>query len=111
MANRQEDNAKVLKNAGAAEIITNENVNCQNLNETIEKLINDRMLLTQMGKNAEKLAALNVEDKIYKEIKKVLKKWKPWFFKHYRLKYKNRVIARKNWLFYLKRRLLKYVKK
>ena len=74
MANRQEDNAMVLKNVGAAEVILNENVNSQNLNDTINKLIDDRFLLNQMGKNAEKLAVLNVEDKIYNEIKKVLGK-------------------------------------
>ena len=39
MANRQEDNALVLKNAGAAEIISNESVNFQNLSITIDKLI------------------------------------------------------------------------
>ena len=64
----------VLKNVGAAEVILNENVNSQNLNDTINKLIDDRFLLNQMGKNAEKLAVLNVEDKIYNEIKKVLGK-------------------------------------
>ena len=71
MANRQEDNAKVLKNAGAAEIISNETVNYQNLSMTIDKLIEDKILLNEMGKNAEKLAPKNVEDKIYEEIKKI----------------------------------------
>lgn len=71
MANRQEDNAKVLKNAGAAEIISNETVNYQNLSMTIDKLIEDKVLLNEMGKNAEKLAPKNVEDKIYEEIKKI----------------------------------------
>ena len=74
MANRQEDNAQVLKNINAAEIIKNDEINYQNLSENINKLIFDRVLLDEMGKNAEKLAPQNVEDKIYEEIKKVVKK-------------------------------------
>ena len=73
MANRQEDNALVLKNAGAAEIISNESVNFQNLSITIDKLIDNRVLLNEMGKNAEILSPKNVEEKIYEEIKKVIK--------------------------------------
>lgn len=72
MANRQEDNAAVLKNAGAAEMILNEDVNFENLNASINKLINDKVLLNEMGKNAEKLAPHNVEEKIYEEIKKIV---------------------------------------
>lgn len=71
MANRQEDNALVLKNAGAAEIIQNETVNYQNLSMTIDKLIENRMLLNEMGKNAQKFAPQDVEEKIYNEIKKI----------------------------------------
>lgn len=74
MANRQEDNAKVLKNAGAAEIISNDVVNFQNLNETINKLISNKVLLNEMGKNASMLASNNVEDKIYNEIRKIVKR-------------------------------------
>ena len=73
MANRQEDNALVLKNAGAAEIILNEDVNFENLSSTIDKLIENKDLLNQMGKNAEKLATHDVEEKIYEEIKKIVK--------------------------------------
>ena len=74
MANRQEDNALVLKNAGAAEIITNESVNSENLSNTINKLIENKVLLNEMGKNAEKLATHNVEEKIYEEIRKIVKR-------------------------------------
>ena len=74
MANRQEDNAQVLKDVGAAEIILNDKVNYQNLSDTIDKLIEDKVLLNTMGKNAEKLAMRNVEDKIYYEIKKIVKR-------------------------------------
>ena len=71
MANRQEDNALVLKNIGAAEIILNDIVNYQNLSETINRLIEDRVLLNNMGKKAESLAPKDVEKKIYDEIKKI----------------------------------------
>ena len=72
MANRQEDNALVLKNIGAAEIILNDNVNFQNLGEKINYLVNNKILLTEMGEKAQKLAPKNVEDKIYNEIKKII---------------------------------------
>ena len=72
MANRQEDNALVLKNIGAAEMILNDRVNYQNLSETINKLINDKVLLNNMGKKAESLAPKDVLEKIYEEIKKVI---------------------------------------
>ena len=76
MANRQEDNAAVLKNAGAAEMIKNENVNFEILNDTINKLIENRVLLNEMGKNAEKLVVHDVEEKIYEEIRKIVKRGK-----------------------------------
>ena len=74
MANRQEDNALVLKNIGAAEMILNDRVNYQNLSEMIDRLIDDKVLLNNMGDNARKLAPENVEEKIYQEIKKIMKK-------------------------------------
>ncbi len=74
MANRQEDNALVLKKAGAAEMIHNETVNYQNLGNMIDKLVENRVLLNEMGKNAGKLASFHVEDKIYEEIKKIVKR-------------------------------------
>ena len=83
MANRQEDNALVLKNIGAAEMILNDRVNYQNLSETINKLINDKVLLNNMGKKAESLAPKDVLEKIYEEIKKVIS----WFLLKYGLKY------------------------
>ena len=73
MANRQEDNAKVLKNIGAAEIISNDIVNYQNLNNLIEKLINNKVLLNEMGIKSQSLAPKDVEEKIYEEIKKIVK--------------------------------------
>lgn len=72
MANRQEDNALVLKNINAAEMILNDRVNYQNLSEMIDRLISDKVLLNEMGKNAEKLAVNDAQEKIYQEIKKIM---------------------------------------
>ena len=73
-ANRQIDNAKVMEKLGAAKIITNEEVNYNNLAEMIDELVKDRNALSEMGKNANKIAIYNVEDKIYEEIKSIVKR-------------------------------------
>ena len=74
MANRQEDNAKVLQKIGAASIILNDEVNSQNLSSEINSIIKDRLHLSKMGKMAESLAPKQVEEKIYKEIKSLVNK-------------------------------------
>ena len=74
MANRQEDNAKVLQKIGAAKIILNEDINYQNLSENIDEIIADIVLLNEMGNRAFSLSQKNVEEKIYNEIKKVVSK-------------------------------------
>ena len=66
-------NAKVLENIGAAKIITNDSLNGEILNNTINSIILDKKVVEQMGKNAEKIATRDVEEKIYEEIKKVVK--------------------------------------
>ena len=68
--NHQEYNAKVLKNVGAAEIILDKDLNYNVLNNTINSLVKDKDKLAQMGKNAGKISKTNVQDVIYKEIKK-----------------------------------------
>ena len=73
-ANRQEDNALVLKKIGAAKMILNNEVNGINLSEEINEIIHDKLELEEMGKMAETIAPSNVEDKIYAEIEKILKK-------------------------------------
>ena len=73
-ANRQEDNAMVLKKIGAAKIILNEEVNGNNLSEEINSVINDKKALEEMGKAANKIAPVDVEEKIYDEIKKLMGK-------------------------------------
>ena len=71
-ANRQEDNAMVLKKIGAAKIILNKDVNGDNLSNEINSIIDDEIELKEMGKIANTIAPSNVEEKIYEEIKKVI---------------------------------------
>lgn len=73
-ANRQIDNARVLEKLGAAKIILNENVNAENLSENIEEILKDENEMKKMGNKARSIAQYDVEDKIYEEIKKVIKK-------------------------------------
>lgn len=72
-ANRQEDNALVLKKIGAAKIILNKDVTGQKLSEEIDDIILDNLELEEMGKIANTIAPSNVEEKIYQEIKEVVK--------------------------------------
>ena len=72
--NHQEYNAKVLANAGGAEIILDKDLETNKLNEEIEKIVLDRVKVKQMSENATKVAKQNVEDKIYYEIKDAIKK-------------------------------------
>ena len=67
-------NAKVLENVGAAKIILNDELNDKILNEQIEKIVLDKNIEVQMSKNALKVSTHDVEDKIYKEILKLVKK-------------------------------------
>ena len=71
--NHQEYNAKVLANVDAAKIISNNELNAKILNNNIESIICDEKIMLEMGQNAKKIAVNNVEDKIYEEIKKIVK--------------------------------------
>lgn len=73
MANRQEDNAKVLEKIGAAKIISNDIINYQNLSNTIDNIISDKNKLLEMGAKAKTLETKDVLDKIYNEIEKIVK--------------------------------------
>ena len=66
-------NAKVLEKVEAAKIITNDNLNGELLNTTINSIIGDKAVCTKMGENALKVSTTDVEENIYKEIKKSLK--------------------------------------
>lgn len=66
-------NAKVLENVGAAKIILNNELNKQNLNTEIEKIIKNPNLIKEMGEKAYTKSVTNVQENIYKEIKKLVK--------------------------------------
>ena len=71
--NHQQYNAEVLKNVNAAEIIKNENLSAEELNNIIQRLLeNDKY--KSMGENARKIAIDDVDNKIYDEIKKLVNK-------------------------------------
>ena len=72
--NHQEYNAKVLQNVEAARIILNKDLTPEVLSKEINDMIKDPQKLVNMGQNAGKIAIENVEDKIYKEIEKLLQK-------------------------------------
>lgn len=71
--NHQEYNARVLVNAGAAKIILDKDLNADILTKTLNEMIKDKSGLLKMSKNAGKIAINNVEDKIYREIEKLVK--------------------------------------
>ena len=73
LANRQEDNARVLEKIGAAKIIINDELDYKKLAEEIDDIIGNKAELEEMGRLANRLAPENVEDKIYEEIKKIVK--------------------------------------
>ena len=66
-------NAKALEDIGAAKIILNNELEGNVLNENIEKIILDKNVENQMSKNALTISTNDVETKIYKEIKTLLK--------------------------------------
>ncbi len=74
MANRQEDNARVLEKIGAAKIILNENVSKDTLGNEINDIILKSDELEEMGKLALNLAPVEAIEKIYGEIKAVVNK-------------------------------------
>lgn len=67
-------NAKVLEKIGAAKIITNDNLNGEILNNTINSIVGDKNISTKMGQNALKVSVTDVEEKIYKEVRKLVSK-------------------------------------
>lgn len=70
--NHQEYNAKVLEQVGAARIILDKNLNSNILNNEICDMVANREKLIEMGNKASTIAVKNVEENIYKEIKKIL---------------------------------------
>lgn len=70
--NHQEYNARVLVNQGAAKIILDKDLNESVLSSTLNEMLKDKNKLAEMSKNASKVAISDVEDKIYREVKKLL---------------------------------------
>ncbi len=71
--NHQEYNARVLEQANAAKIIIDKELTFEKLDSMIKNMVNDKAHLMEMGVNAKKNSINNVEDKIYNEIKKLIK--------------------------------------
>ena len=67
-------NAKVLEKINAAKIIVNESLNGEILNNTINAIVGDKNISEKMGQNALKVSVKDVEEKIYKEVKKLVSK-------------------------------------
>ena len=65
-------NAKVLEKVGGAKIILNDELAGELLDKTINSIIIDKKICDEMGQNAYKVSTSNVEEKIYKEITKLL---------------------------------------
>ena len=71
--NHQLYNAKALEEVGAAKIILNDEVDGRKLNEKINEIVLDKKTVKEMGENALKISAPNASEKIYYEIKKLVK--------------------------------------
>lgn len=70
--NHQLYNAKVLENQNAAKIIIDDNLNGEILNKTINEIVSNRSKMIQMGQNALKISTVDVENKIYSEVEKLV---------------------------------------
>lgn len=66
-------NAKALENINAAKIILNKDLTAEKLDLEIKNIVLYPQVMEKMGKNANKIATKDVEEKIYDEIKKILK--------------------------------------
>lgn len=71
--NHQLYNAKVLENVGAAKIILNDELEKDNLNDEIQKIIKNPEEMQKMGEKAFSKSVKNVQEKIYREIKKLVR--------------------------------------
>ena len=71
--NHQLYNAKVLEKVEAAKIILDDKLSGVILNNSIGEIISNKTQIEKMGQNALKVSTTNVEEKIYQEIKKLVK--------------------------------------
>ena len=66
-------NAKVLEKIGGAKIILNDELTGENLDAQIKEIITNPQLIKNMGESANKIATYNVEEKIFEQIKNLVK--------------------------------------
>ena len=71
--NHQLYNAQVLERVGAAKIILDNEIKSSKLNKAIEEIVLNKSTLDKMKKNALKVSVTDAEDRIYKEIEKLVK--------------------------------------
>ena len=71
--NHQLYNAKVLEKVGAATIVLNDELTGEKLNSEIENIVLNKEKMLNMGKDALKVSVSNVEEKIYNEIKRLVR--------------------------------------
>ena len=72
--NHQLYNAKVLESIGAAKIILNEELEKNILHKKIEEITKDEKLKNSMGEKAHTKSVENAQEKIYSEIKKIVRR-------------------------------------
>lgn len=71
--NHQEQNARELEKQSAAVVITEDVLSDEVLYEKITSLTQDKQLLSQMGRNARKIAKINALEEIYNIVMKIKK--------------------------------------
>lgn len=71
--NHQLYNAKVLEKVGAARIILDDEITGEKLNSNIEEIVLDKENVKKMRQNALKVSTVDAEEKIFEEIKKLVK--------------------------------------
>ena len=71
--NHQEYNARVLEKIGAAKLILDKDLTAESLEKEINDIIRDKNKQLEMGKIANTVAMNDVEETIYKEIKKIIR--------------------------------------
>ena len=71
--NHQEYNARAVEKVGAAKVILDKDLNATILDKTIKEIIENDDELKQMGKRSLLLSVNDVEDRIYAQIKNIVK--------------------------------------
>ena len=66
--NHQYHNARVLEERGAAVVIEEKNLSPELLRSTVAGLCEEPQTLCRLGKNAQKMAVLDANERIYREI-------------------------------------------